>query len=144
MSEAIENMDELTTNLNSRNISKNAADKILNVYQKYNEIILFQKAKQYKLGKEELQVTTITIQNSLNESIKCNEIIEEKNKKLTFLDDERNALDKEKDSLNSSDAVYLKKQADTLTLRIEENKNNGIEKNRQLDSKQEKMIELSN
>ena len=144
MSEAIENMDALSTNLNSRNISKNAADKIIQVYQRYNEFILFQKAKQYKLGKEELKDTTTTIQKSLDQSIKCNQIIEESNKKTAFLEDERNALDKEKDSLNSSDAVYLKKQADTLTLRIEENKKNQTEKNRQLDSKQEKMVELSN
>ena len=144
MSEAIENMDVLSTNLNSRNISKNAADKILHVYQRYNEFILFQKAKQYKLGKEELMDTTTTIQKSLNQSIKCNEIIEESNKKIAFLEDERNALDKEKDSLNSSDAVYLKKQEDTLTSRIEEIKKNQTEKNRQLDLKQEKMVELSN
>lgn len=144
MSEAIENMDALSTNLNSRNISKNAADKILHVYQRYNEFILFQKAKQYKLGKEELIDTTAIIQKSLSQSIKCNEIIEESKKKIAFLEDERNALDKEKDSLNSSDAVYLKKQADTLTSRIEDNKNNQTEKNRQLDLKQEKMVELSN
>ena len=142
MSEAIENMDALSTNLSNRNISKNAADKILNVYQRYNEYILFQKAKQYKLGKEELKDTAILIQKSLDQSIKCNEIIEESNKKIVYLEDERNILDKEKDSLNSSDAVYLKKQADNLMLRIEENKRNQTEKNRQLDSKQEKMVEL--
>lgn len=144
MSEAIENMDALTTNLSNRNISKNAADKILQVYQRYNEFILFQKAKQYKLGKEELKETTTTIQKSLDQSIKCNEVIEERNKKLAYLEDERNALEKEKDSLNSSDAVYLKKQADTLLSRIEENKKNRTKKNRQLDFKQEKMVELSN
>lgn len=144
MSEAIENMDALSTNLSSRNMSKNAADKILQVYQRYNEFILFQKAKQYKQGKEELKETSTTIQKSLDQSIKCNKIIEESNKKIAFLEDERNALDKEKDSLNSSDAVYLKKQADTLMLRIEENKKNRVEKNRQLDLKQERMVELSN
>lgn len=143
MSEAIENMDALSINLSSRNISKNAAEKILNVYQRYNEFILFQKAKQYKLGKEELQETTTIIQKSRDQSIKCNEIMEERNKKIAFLEDERNVLDKEKDSLNSSDAVYLKKQADILTSRIEENKKSQIEKNRQLDLKKEKMVELS-
>lgn len=143
MSEAIENMDALSTNLSSRNISKSAADKILHVYQRYNEFVLFQKAKQYKLGKEELKDTTTIIKKSLDQSIKCNEMMEEANKKIGFLEDERNALDKEKDSLNSSDAVYLKKQADTLISRIDENKKNQTEKNRQLDSKKEKMIELS-
>mgnify|MGYP000382205038 CR=1 FL=1 len=44
MSEAIENMDSLKTNLDSLNESINAARQIEKVYDQYNQIVLYDKA----------------------------------------------------------------------------------------------------
>ena len=48
MSEAIENMDQMTMNLKSRREAQQAAQKIQNVYDKYNRLALYEKAKKYQ------------------------------------------------------------------------------------------------
>lgn len=45
MSDAIENMDQMTMNLKSRREAQQAAQKIQNVYDKYNRLALYEKAK---------------------------------------------------------------------------------------------------
>ncbi len=48
MSEAIENMDSIKTQLEALKESKDAADRLKNEYDKYNRFILLQKAKSYR------------------------------------------------------------------------------------------------
>lgn len=48
MSDAIENMDQMTMNLKSRQEAQQAAQKIQSVYDKYNRLALYEKAKKYQ------------------------------------------------------------------------------------------------
>lgn len=48
MSDAIENMDQMTMNLKSRREAQQAAQKIQNVYDKYNRLALYEKAEKYQ------------------------------------------------------------------------------------------------
>lgn len=47
MSEAIENMDTMNMNLKGRREAKQAAEKIYTVFNKYNKILLYDKADRY-------------------------------------------------------------------------------------------------
>ena len=55
MSEAIENMDTMTMNLKSRREAKQAAEKIQEVYAKYNRKLLYEKADRYKQARTVLE-----------------------------------------------------------------------------------------
>ena len=54
MSEAIENMDTMTMNLKSRQMAYQAAKKIQQVFQKYNDLVLYEKANAYQSQSKEL------------------------------------------------------------------------------------------
>lgn len=53
MSEAIENMDTMTMNLKSRQMAYQAAKKIQQVFQKYNDLVLYEKANAYQSQSKE-------------------------------------------------------------------------------------------
>ena len=55
MSEAIENMDTMNMNLKGRKEAKQAAEKINAVFQKYNKLLLFEKADKYLQSQQKLQ-----------------------------------------------------------------------------------------
>ena len=55
MSEAIENMDMMNMNLKGRREARGAAEKINAVFQKYNKLLLCEKADRYERTKQRLQ-----------------------------------------------------------------------------------------
>ncbi len=123
MSEAIENMDQMTMNLKSRKEARDAAEKIRKVYDKYNRILLYDKANAY--------CDVLSRMEALNKKEKERQAAEtveqEKIDHLTVLQQEleikQNAMQKEQESLNKSDAVHLKMRESELleTEKLQEN-----------------------
>lgn len=141
MSEAIENMDTTSMNLKSKQESRQAAEKIRKVYEQYNYVLLYQKAADYARGIRQDE----KLKSEMEENVRQIGISEKKisvlSKQYQTLEIEQVTLDKEKESLNASDAVYLKKQEGDLQERIKQNQQNIQEKEKQLVTKEEQYVQ---
>lgn len=141
MSEAIENMDTLSTNLSNKVSSMQAAEKINRQYDKYNEFILKEKTSRYLLTIEEKKKISKDIEKAretlLSNAKQKEQALEQKLK----LNQERNVLEHEKETLNASDAVSLKQREADVLIRLEESRQNKADKNIQLEDKQDKWRE---
>ncbi|MFI3214478.1 MAG: TIGR02680 family protein [Eubacteriales bacterium] len=141
MSEAIENMDTLTVNVANRNSSKQAVDKIIKHYKKYNEFILYEKASLYVNENKAYEKLEEEIRKSNKQLAKGKEkklALEEENMKLHA---NQKVLEKEKESLNTSDEVSLKQKELEVAKRMEQMAQTIDEKEKQLEEKKEKWNE---
>lgn len=143
MSEAIENMDTMNMNLKARQEGKQAAEKINRVLDRYNRLVLYEKAGN-------LEENTKTLKNLEKEEKEMQYRIEECEKHAQeaaalheHLDAKREAMEKERESLSKSDAVGLKEKELELAAGIEEKSRLLKEKEEQLLGKQEQYTELS-
>lgn len=142
MSEAIENMDQMTMNLASRREALQAAEKIERVYDRYNRLLLFEKAENCrKVQKtlEELQKETEARATELSGN----------DKKLTELGEEqeqlearRESMEQERDSLNKSDALSLKERESRLAEEMQSYQETMENKAKALAAKEEHRLEV--
>ena len=120
MSEAIENMDSLKTNLDTLKESIRGARQIEKVYDQYNEILLYDKAllftkavKEYK----ELEKEGDRLEERQKENRKRRE---EEEQHYQDLSREEEVLSEERKSLGNSDAARLKEQELKIRQELEE------------------------
>ena len=108
MSEAIENMDSLKTNLDALNESISAARQIEKVYDQYNQIVLYDKALIFTEVLKNLDICEKTEQeNSVKIKDEKELLIHEKQHYENLICEE-NILKEERDSLAGSDAARMK------------------------------------
>ena len=110
MSEAIENMDNLKTNLDTLDESIRAAKQIEKVYDQYNGIALYDKALLFMKSVEEyksLRKRAEELQWEMNE---CERLREAEENQYRELKQEEKICLAEKESLSDSDAAKLKQQ----------------------------------
>lgn len=138
MSEAIENMDTLSTNLANKVSSMQAAEKINRQYGKYNEYILKEKAENYLFAMEEKKKLVKKIEKAKETLLFNTEQKIVAGALKLKLEQERNILENEKETLNASDAVSMKQREADVKERLEESKQNEKEKNKQLEEKQDR------
>lgn len=137
MSEAIENMDAMNMNLKSRKEARQAAQKIQTVFNKYNQKLLYEKAKQYEQEKSRLEQAKAEQKEQEKEQIECKKKIEELEVERQRLDAKRASLENEKESLRKSDAVELKRRETELREELGIQEKNLREKEKFLIAKQE-------
>lgn len=142
MSEAIENMDTMNLNLKARMEGQQAALKIHKVLDKYNRVLLFEKCGNLLTTQKNLAALEREEREQKKELLKCEERIEELGKENQELNAQKEAMEKERDSLNKSDAFALKAKELELSARIEENRKLQKNKEGQLKEKQESRIEI--
>ena len=119
MSEAIENMDMMNMNLKGRREARGAAEKINAVFQKYNKLLLCEKADRYERTKQRLQKAAAEQKAYEDKYAECNRKIEELETEILQMNQKKETLEKEKESLNKSDAVALKGREAQLTKELE-------------------------
>ena len=142
MSEAIENMDTMNMNLKGRKEAKQAAEKINAVFQKYNKLLLFEKADKYLQSQQKLQ-QLLKEQKAYQENYAaCQNRIEEFEQKIQHLNEKKETLEKEKESLNKSDAVGLKTRESQLKDELEAHSKKLEDKKVSLEAKEEKYREV--
>ena len=142
MSEAIENMDTMNMNLKGRKEAKQAAEKINAVFQKYNKLLLWEKADKYLQSQQKLQ-QLLKEQKAYQENYRaCQNRIEELEQKIQHLNEKKETLEKEKESLNKSDAVGLKTRESQLKDEMEAHSKKLEDKKVSLASKEEKYREV--
>lgn len=139
MSEAVENMDSIKTNLDVLQRGIESAEQIKKVYDQYNEIVLCDKALLYqnactehrdlKRHADDLQQA---IEKHKNE-IKQEELHFEELKRETVV------LQEERSSLAESDAAKLKETEEKLKLQKEEVEESQRQKTKQEEEKKDKL-----
>ena len=142
MSEAIENMDALTLNLQSRMEAKQAAKKIQSAYESYNQLILYEKADQYASEQEALSKEQDTKKQLEEKKRFSKKRSAELMAQLDEIEGKRSTMEQERESLRVSDAVKLKEQERTLSKEIKKYAELIEKKERSLEEKDEKYREI--
>lgn len=141
MSEAIENMDSLKTNLDALNESISAARQIEKVYDQYNQIVLYDKALIFTEVLKNLDICEKTEQeNSVKIKDEKELLIHEKQHYENLICEE-NILKEERDSLAGSDAARLKEQEMKLVQELQEKQTEQKKKESQEQEKKEKQLD---
>ena len=141
MSEAIENMDSIKTNLDVLQEGVSAAEQIEKVYDQYNEIVLCDKALIYQNACGEfrdLQKKT----NDLQQDIERHKEEEtQESEHLETLQREEEVLQEEWNSLADSDAAKLKDTEEKLRMQQKTADENSRQKKQQEEEKNQKLRE---
>lgn len=141
MSEAIENMDNLKTNLDTLKESISGAKQIEKVYDQYNQIVLYDKALM-------LSDALRNFKNCEKDGREFDEALFENRKKLQEekiryeeLKREEEILKEEKSSLDKSDAAQLKEKEGSLIKELLEKQEEEKSKKRQEMEKREREVD---
>lgn len=141
MSEAIENMDNLKTNLDSLMDSVAGAKQIEKVYDRYNQIVLYDKALLLTEAAKECQSLEKKAAE-LEEGIEaCRQELAAEELHYEELKREETVLSQEKESLADSDAARLKEQEVKIARTLEEEQQQEGQKRRQEQEKAEKRLD---
>ncbi len=142
MSEAIENMDNMRTSLDSLKDSIGAADQIARTYEQYVRAVLYDKAEAYleagkECGRYEKMAGELTRQLEESEAALTGE-----RENYTALTREQEVLQEEKDSLSQSDAARLKDEEQRILGEIGDCGDQLEEKERQESRKSENRLDM--
>ncbi len=122
MSEAIENMDNLKTNLDTLNESIRAARQIEKVYDQYNQIVLYDKALLFSNAGKSYENCVKNGEQIANDLSARTEELQKEEEHYEALKQEEEILKEEKASLDKSDAARLKEQESKLAEELWKNK----------------------
>ena len=141
MSEAIENMDSLKTNLDTLYDSIHAAEQIEKVYNQYNEITLYDKSLLFVKAAEDYRGLQKKAESLEQEMARCREQKEQEEQRYTELKQEQKICLQERESLADSDAARLKERELGIRRELEGTKEALKEKKRQEEEKRERLLE---
>lgn len=141
MSEAIENMDSLKTNLDMLNDSIRAAKQIERVYDQYNQIVLYDKALLFTRELKTLAELTEKSASLTGKIESSSQELRKEEERYESLKQEEAVLQEEKASLADSDAARLKEQEERLSREEQNLQKDRTEKERQESEKKEKRLE---
>ena len=144
MSEAIENMDNMSMNLKSRQEAKAAAEKIGRVYDRYNRLMLLGKASDLVQAEELMEKSLQKETQRQLEAKECTSRIAELEQQKDQMDSKKESMEKEKESLNQSNAVNLKTRETELAAEIQSAEKILEEKNHFLDGKKDLYLDTEN
>lgn len=137
MSEAIENMDHLKSQLEGLEESKRAAEKILAAYRQYNQCVLYEKADWY-VKAEAAFAKTIEEINGLEERIQEGKKgLEEEKSRQESLELEQSSLEQQKKDLDQNDVSLLMEKKTSLEKTLQEQKESYQGKEQNLEQKKE-------
>ncbi|HIX30480.1 MAG TPA: TIGR02680 family protein, partial [Candidatus Blautia stercoravium] len=141
MSEAIENMDNLKTNLDTLNESIRGARQIEKVYDQYNQIVLYDKALLFSDAVKAYEACQSTGTKLTEELTGKTAALTEEKQRYQELVQEEEVLKEEKESLTKSDAAKLKEQELKLAEELREKEEEKKTKERQEQEKKDKLLE---
>lgn len=114
MSEAIENMDSIETNLRTLNESAKAAGDIRIVYDKYNKAVLLEKAENYTESRQKYNKCKRNVETLEKEQGEARQDLEDETAHYQELETEHRVREEEYARLRDSDAAKLKEQEEKL------------------------------
>lgn len=143
MSEAIENMDALKTSLDTLRDSVQAAKQIEKAYDRYNRIVLFEKADRYLQGLRQLKRCEQAAGEHDRKIAKLREEYRQQEALYQDLEQEEEILKEKRASLHDSDAVRLKEQELDLEGQLRTVQADRSKKEQQEQEKKEKSLEIT-
>ncbi|MBR1692699.1 MAG: TIGR02680 family protein, partial [Lachnospiraceae bacterium] len=138
MSEAIENMDNLRTNLDALNDSVHAAEQMEKAYDQYNEIVLYDKARLFTDAAKECRLLEKKANELLKKKEESERLFESELARYDKLTQEEEVLKKEQESLRDSDAARLKQQELSIDKELGEARAEADKKTKQEQDKEDK------
>lgn len=143
MSEAIENMDNLKTNLDALQESVRAAEQIERAYGNYNAVVLYDKAQRFCESTASCRKLALEREELSERRQEGGRRLQEESARYEALKREERVLGQERDSLRDSDAAKLKQQELVLEKELEEAGREVLEKEGQEENKKERQLELA-
>ncbi len=141
MSEAIENMDGLETNLHTMEESAKAAADIQKVYDKYNKAVLLEKAESYLEAEQAFGKKKKNTERLEREQAEARQDLAEECSHYQALENEHKVVEGEYRSLQESDAAKLKEQEEKLLAEEGEQRRLLQQKEGKSDAKKEELRE---
>lgn len=136
MSEAIENMDSMETNLRTLQESARASEDIRKVYDKYNMAVLLEKAQHYTAARQEYGKSRHKVESLEKEQTQDRQDLEKEAAHYQELMTEYSVLEEEYARLKDSDAARLKEREGKLQREEEEQERLLAQSSRKAESKQ--------
>ena len=141
MSEAIENMDHLKSQLETLEESAKASEKILETYEQYNQCVLYEKAKGFLEAENAYEKAVSGLDSLDKEEENCRREYEVQGQRLLELQMEEETLKKQKEELDKNDLAQLVEKKKKLEQEVQELKNQLEGKTKNLEQKREQEIE---
>lgn len=118
MSEAIENMDAIAEQLEMLKNSRDAANRVMKEYDRYNEFILFEKTKAYQISHKQLEESykrKNQLENIIND---LGSKLSQSGNEVQQLKTEKETLEHKKEQLEKHDSYRAKKELDKVILEL--------------------------
>lgn len=142
ISEAIENMDSLKTNLDMLKESLQSGKQIERVYNQYNQVVMYNKASFYINILEKYNLCEHTTTTLEKQKIEKEEQLKREEKRYETLQEEESVLTKEKESFSKSEAASLKEKEQAYIAEYNEYEIQKQKKEKQYEEKKEKRTTL--
>jgi hypothetical protein len=110
MSEAIENMDNIKSRLEELKEGKKAADRIKGVFDKYNRVIITNKAKDYVESKSQVDKCISDKNSFIKEIERAEEAYKDAEEELKNLDIQLKTNEQKKKELSEHDSVRIREK----------------------------------
>ncbi len=137
MTEAIENMDSLRLQLETKEAARKAAERIANVFGRYNQCMLYEKAAAAEQAEKRLKENEKQQTAEQTRRTEAAQRLAELTEELAKLSSQKAAMEQEREELGKSDAYQLKQEEQRLTERIRELTAQLSAKEAQIEKKQE-------
>ncbi len=144
MSEAIENMDSIKTQLEALKESKEAADKLKNEYDKYNRFILLQKAESYLDAQKQLDESKEELDKQQKAMEEYQTAYKQAEENLEELRSNQNLYEHKKQELEKHDSYQAKQEIDKREEEQKDLKKRYLDKKLNLNDKQDREKKLRN
>lgn len=144
MSEAISNMDALKEQLDALKRSYRTSQTMNQPYKRYNQAVLYEKAKYYKDKLNELAAAKKEYQLTLKKIEKTKTSIQDHEQKKLDLENEKRLLEEEKMSLKAENIFNIKNEQHALQDKINQTTLSLEKKKQQLDDERDNERTFSN
>jgi uncharacterized protein (TIGR02680 family) len=143
MSEAIENMDNIKSRLEELKEGKKAADRIKGVFDKYNRVIITNKAKDYVESKSQVDKCISDKNSFIKEIERAEEAYKDAEEELKNLDIQLKTNEQKKKELSEHDSVRIREKMLSLENEIKVVIKEKTDKETQIEKKKQAENEMS-
>lgn len=137
MTEAIENMDSLRLQLETKEVARKAVDHIARVFDRYNRSMLYAKANAADQAGKRLKANTQALSEEQTKLSEAESRLTALTDELAQLSSQKATMEKEREELGKSDAYQLKQEEQKLVGQLSGLQENHAKKEARIEKKQD-------
>ena len=137
MTEAIENMDSLRLQLETKEVARKAVDHIARVFDRYNRSMLYAKASAADQAGKRLKANTQALSEEQTKLSEAESRLTALTDELAQLSSQKATMEKEREELGKSDAYQLKQEEQRLVGQLSGLQENHAKKEARIEKKQD-------